>query len=525
MKIKHIKLRDFKRFTDLTITGLPRTARLVMLIGPNGCGKSSLFDALHAKAVVQHYWGWQAEDERYWNKSYGPDTIIEGQHLHTSQRIDLQFHDANPNDQATWKSAIYTRSAYRNDPAIQIQHIQHVGPAADERRLRRLIDNDAAVTANYQRFVSNGLEDVFEKEDGETTFREFRQSVIGDVKDAINRLFDNPRLDLTSLSSPMSDPTFRFSKGQSQRFPYENLSGGEKAAFDLILDLTVKKRELNNTVFCIDEPEAHMGLRLQGQLLRELYRLVSDPCQLWLATHSVGVIRAAYELEEKHPGSVVFLDFGNKDFDRQVTITPSEINQATWRNIHNVLLDDLAALVAPNRIILCEGKPGGQGLDAQCYNTIFAQAFPSTLFVSTGGKGEGKHYSIVIKAIVKAEVVLLRDRDNLSDREAEEIKKAGTRVLSRPQIEDYLLDKEILRVLCMKHSSNYNKKFQEVCDLKNTESNIKASANAIRKWAIDSLGVSNAGDTRDSFLRDTLAPLVQPEMQTYRELKRDIFNL
>ena len=33
MKIKSIKLKDFKRFTDLTIEGLPETAKLVVMIG------------------------------------------------------------------------------------------------------------------------------------------------------------------------------------------------------------------------------------------------------------------------------------------------------------------------------------------------------------------------------------------------------------------------------------------------------------------------------------------------------------
>jgi hypothetical protein len=37
------------------------------------------------------------------------------------------------------------------------------------------------------------------------------------------------------------------------------LSGGEKAAFDLLLDLVIKRREFNDTVFFIDEPEAHMS--------------------------------------------------------------------------------------------------------------------------------------------------------------------------------------------------------------------------------------------------------------------------
>lgn len=528
MKIKQIRLVDFKRFTDLTITDLPPTARLVVLIGPNGCGKSSLFDALHQKAVAQHIWGWSHEDEGYWNKQYGqPDLEAQRKDLHTSQKIDLQFHDAAPQERDTWKSAVYARSAYRNDPVIQIQNIGHVGMAADEQRLRRLIDNDAAMTSNYQRFVSNGLEDIFEAEDEKTTLDEFRTRFVGDVKDAVRRLFDNPPLDLTSLSNPVRDPTFRFDKGQSKQFSYENLSGGEKAAFDLILDLVVKKRELNNTVFCIDEPEAHMGLRLQGKLLREMYRLIDNPCQLWIATHSIGMMRAAYEIGQRQPGTVVFLDFGMKDFDTPTQITPTRINRMTWQNMHQAVLDDLAELVAPNRIILCEGKHGAEGFDAQCYNTIFAEEYPDTLFVSTGGKGQGHHYSSVIEAIVKAEVIRLRDKDNLSSQALQDIRQQpNMRVLSCTAIEDYLLDDEVLVALCREYAEDYQAALQDVLSRKNhhSQQGMKAFVEPLRMWTIHTLKVQNAGDNTESFLRDTLAPLIQPGMPVYNALKRDIFN-
>ena len=61
MRIRDIYLTGFKRFTDLTIEGIPDTAKLVILVGPSGSGKSSLFEAINV-------WG-----KDYNNSSYDPE--------------------------------------------------------------------------------------------------------------------------------------------------------------------------------------------------------------------------------------------------------------------------------------------------------------------------------------------------------------------------------------------------------------------------------------------------------------------
>lgn len=44
MKIKELHIKNFKRFDDLIIRGL-ETAKLVLLVGSNGSGKSSVLEA------------------------------------------------------------------------------------------------------------------------------------------------------------------------------------------------------------------------------------------------------------------------------------------------------------------------------------------------------------------------------------------------------------------------------------------------------------------------------------------------
>ena len=47
MRIKKIQLKNgYKRFHDLTIDLGSDPKRIIALVGPNGCGKSSVFDGM-----------------------------------------------------------------------------------------------------------------------------------------------------------------------------------------------------------------------------------------------------------------------------------------------------------------------------------------------------------------------------------------------------------------------------------------------------------------------------------------------
>ena len=179
-----------------------------------------------------------------------------------------------------------------------------------------------------------------------------------------------------------------------------------------------------------------------------------------LATHSIGMMRQARDIDAAKPGSVVFLDFGGREFDEPVVIEPTVPDRAFWNTTYEVALDDLAALVAPERVVICEGEPKNSNSgksyshDARCYERIFETAFPETQFIPGGNAsevaGDKRGIAYALGVLTQgSEVVKLIDRDSQSPEEIAEKSRDGVRVLSRRNLESYLFDDEVLRALAV----------------------------------------------------------------------------
>lgn len=324
-------------------------------------------------------------------------------------------------------------------------------------------------------------------------------------------------------------------------FKYINLSAGEKSAFDIILDLVIKGEYFDNTVYCIDEPEAHMHTALQARLLSEMYNLVNDRSQLWLATHSIGMLQQAKELEIQHPGSVVFLDFSNVDFDEKTIITPTIIDKTIWNKFVELAFGDFAKLIAPEIIVFCEGDIRGRkykDFDAQIYGKIFASKYPTTSFVSIGSCTEIENpdnvsMQIISKVLQNSTIIKFVDRDDKSVEEITECKQRGIKVLAKRHIESYLLDDEIIAKLC--DIVGKPDKIAECIAAKaakiaasiargNAVDDIKSASGEIYVELKRILNLTKCGNTKDAFFRDTLAPLITEETSIYKELEREIFS-
>jgi hypothetical protein len=531
MKIREIQLRGFKRFTHTAVSDIPAAARLVILGGPNGSGKSSLIEAVHTWHGVT-WTGRTGWDDTYHIKH------TEQRTTGWAQQVEVHFHAPEPNTPEAKEKAVYVRTAYRNDPEFQLASLSHADPAVKEHRIHRLIQNDSTVSRNYQRIASDALEDALERLDHAMTLGAFREQTLGEVRNAMSRLF--PGLVLNSLGNPLVEGTFKFDKGDSKAFFYKNLSGGEKAAFDLLLDILIKRREFDDTVFFIDEPEAHMASGLQSALLDEIFRAVPPQSQLWLATHSIGMMRKARDIGRQNPDSVVFLDFDGVNFDLPQVLRPVQPDRPFWKRAMEIALDDLAGYVTPEQVVLCEGGQHSEKakFDAECYNEIFKAEHPSTLFLGAGNsddvltdpRGVGRLLAALAPGV---DLRRLIDRDDRTDADIVALQRQGVRVLTRRHIESYLLDDDVLTRLCA-----------DLGDASLAASLLAAKATALQGSTaaggpaddFKRIGgdVYNAakrlfnpkklGNDQRAFMRAFCAPLIHPGTAVYRELKLDVFG-
>lgn len=158
MRIRNIYLKSFKRFTDLTIEGIPDTAKLVILVGPSGSGKSSLFEAINA-------WGKDHSNSRYDPEYYRKD----GQPTNPSSKERFRSLGVciNADDcPANLGEACYIRSAYRHTPKFSVSRMEKIDESQywSHQGERSFSTADAEVERNYQRVYRQIVREVMSPE-------------------------------------------------------------------------------------------------------------------------------------------------------------------------------------------------------------------------------------------------------------------------------------------------------------------------------------------------------------------------
>lgn len=520
MRLQEIRLLKFKRFDDLTIDLGPTPAKIVAMVGPNGCGKSSVFDAF--EQILQEHVGANSTMAAWyysktWFASEDPKQTYE-----KNQAIKLKAADGRTTFEP---KSFHVRSAYRFTPSLNVGSIQNKGDVIkDPVRPGYSANLDQRLQNNYERMHGRLISAFYR---GEQTGKDIREELIGEINRRLKNVLD---IQISSLGDVVDGKgQLYFEKSGSKDFPFENLSSGEKEVVDMLIDLEMKRHFFVDSVYCIDEPELHLNTAIQRRLLQELADLIPDGCQLWVATHSIGFLRA---LQQDLADQAQILDFSEVDyFTGTKTIRPVKPNRESWKRIFSTALEDLTGLLAPKTMIYCEGRSDPatnnqeQGLDALVYNEVFEGEFPDVLFISSGGGEEPKRYSgvalkILSKAFDDVDLRLLRDRDGVSDadRQAFLATSPMNRMLERREVENYLLDAEILERYCIAHGSVFDRARYDAIVQDIAVDDLK------KGQVIQHLSqlCAHAGDIA-SFKR-ALPAFITKETAVYSELRRCVFG-
>jgi predicted ATPase len=534
MKVKKIQLKNgYKRFHDLTIDLGGDPKRVIALVGANGCGKSSVLDGMLFLNNAHGALGNKGNKNHEYHSMHKTPNY---NHQNVEIEFDIgSFYEVRREMQKRGKeNTIFSfRSPYRYNSNLKVTQSK----ATNEIRLNNYgaslsSDLDDKMEENYRRLYIKYNKYLNEKDCRPS---EAKEKIIGDLNSSLQNCLD---LQITSIGDiEASEGTLYFSKSDHPiDFDFNVLSSGEKEVVDILLDLYLRQDEYTDTIFLIDEPELHINTSIQKKLLIEIEKLVGENCQIWVATHSIGFLRA---LQDDFKGDCQIIHFpeGVDLAANPHTILPAPKTRSKWMEIFETALDDLTGLVSPKRIIYCEGRDapgvGGveRGLDAKVFNNIFSEKHHDTLFISSGGNTELDQRSeiaiaILTKVFSEIEILVLKDRDMSSGSQNSEndrqvylqINPQNHRILKRWEIENYLYDKEVLKSYCSSNELIFNESEYDkyVTDIDNQ--NIKDEAGRIKNYC----GINTSVNSEQ--FKITLSEYIKESMAVYSELENCIFD-
>ena len=335
MKIKSIKLQNFKKFSNLAIDNLPDTVKLIVLLGPNGCGKSSLIESMEVARKIYglHQIPWSDSNFNYYIKQ---DTKISKVYHQPSENIqietqlsklsfhgtyyvrnlatplevtlqslrhvpqvtldlvkeyfiNIEFHNQIGYNESEWINCFNVRTPYRN---IGTQG-GGTNDSTDlkQRTWQRLVDGDPFFIPNWRTLCSQWIKDSsdFIVRGDFNRWNKIIRDTFFPIEDSLKTILDGD-WKIINLGDMKQNRGFIFEK-DSITLTLDQLSSGESAVVDLILNHIVIKKEFGDEViYVIDEPELHVASAVRGKLIDELFRLTPDKGQLWISTHSIEIL-------------------------------------------------------------------------------------------------------------------------------------------------------------------------------------------------------------------------------------------
>lgn len=410
MRIKKIELKNFKRFTDLTISEIPESAKLVLLIGSNGSGKSCLFESFDwlSKGQLKAFPNYGANTVKEYYRKFELQEMIVYVQFHNEAYIGKKDTNIYNESEVNLANKFIGRSSIRIVPRITNKaNPQNISSDSDSPV--SYIENDTRFINDifqYIQNINNSIrEPVFQGKQVDV-LKIFQESIEPLNKSLIN-IFEGDESTTIQIAefqdaTPNEAAKLIFKKGSS-KINYDLLSHGEKQVVILLINFIVRQEYYKDGIIFIDEMDCHLNTSLQSNLLKEIVdRWIPDDSQLWTASHALGFIDYA-----QNSDNACIIDFDLLNFDYKQEIIPTSKEKV---EVYDVAIPKatIANILKNYRLVVVENK------NDEYYNAALGDK--GYLFLPANNNRE-----VFLTVKNDKDKIGLRDRDYLRNDELRQI--------------------------------------------------------------------------------------------------------
>lgn len=449
MRITTLQISNFRNIRNLSIEGVPD---IVLFVGPNGCGKTSVLDAIVlAKEAVGTYYSLQSDPRQV---NVGAEYAEIHLEIDTSQ-IEREMVKRESNQILEERTSCRVRltragtlqvmeasqglhnlfSTYRRRADPEAGVIEYL-PSFRTLRKKQL-DTYSSSYLDEQRFrktalyrESNRFEDIKEY----LAAQAFQAAQHVEHRILTNRetigpsTYTDPFADIkrvfAQFFAPMSFVTVRIGTTPFQyvistpsgEIDLDDLSDGEKSVFTVAFDII--RRDVRNSIILFDEPELHLHGELARQFVNGL-STIRPGNQFWITTHSPEIVTSA------DVGSVYRI---TKYEEKGINQARQVFSSVDMRDALESVLGRVGIVTLNKTIVFLEGS--GEEIDRFILESLYRDKLDRLEFVSAGSAKDVNQVSSKILALLgEAEQFnffsAIRDRDFMTEDDAKSLEERG----------------------------------------------------------------------------------------------------
>jgi AAA15 family ATPase/GTPase len=468
VKITSIEIKNFRSISNINISNLPN---FVVIVGENGVGKSSIFEAI---GFVKSMIGPQAQQDQNWwaSRMRLRDPVTIGQ---KEARIRIHIEPTTEQEKiitnnATAIAGLKIQKTNSGELNLIIENTNNASVLLQSWRRREGIGGLEIIPAN-RRYPEGQLSLQSRQLNDEQFFHERISNLENKYHDA-KQMFVN--FYLHDLARPQDPPIYPEAKEMVETllgrkvsveldtslFPHiliespdgpveiDSLSSGQRELF--MTYVGIYSTRLTHSIILFDEPDLHLHASMQKKAIQYLRKYANSGNQVFLTTHSLDMITETAE------ESLFHLSPTNEKISQLQKLT----DEKEKLRIFQELGASKYTYVNFKKIIFVEGESD--------YNIFQKSAMinPDIRFQQIGGVSKITP-EVLSNASQIESFFMIRDRDFLDTNEIEQQERKYNKkiyFLRRRNIENYILDSDELFEIYQKYGNNEIKTKTEMLD-------------------------------------------------------------